>query len=297
MRLFNILLILISVISCSSITRIKSLEKINKKPVEIKVKRLKEVVYQIGKGQVKLIKLNNQHQTLESLSFKCSKKPIPILINKNNYFVMLSESYFSKNKKINCRLLNKENFVMQNFKIKVVPINYPKERLKVNKKHLRLSRRNLMRVKKEQKILNKIYKSSSLTPYFENNFLMPLQSKITSYYGMRRVYNNFKSSSHLGIDLRAKIGTKIRSSNSGKVVLAKHLFYTGNTVIIDHGVGIFSVYGHLSKLLVKENEILPLKSLIALSGATGRVSGPHLHWGVKVHYNWIDGLSLLKEKF
>ena len=76
-------------------------------------------------------------------------------------------------------------------------------------------------------------------------------------------------------------------------MFAGNLFFTGKTVIIDHGLGIFSIYGHFSQIDTKEGLILPKGAFVGLSGSTGRVSGPHLHWGVKIHGNWVDWLSLV----
>jgi murein DD-endopeptidase MepM/ murein hydrolase activator NlpD len=91
------------------------------------------------------------------------------------------------------------------------------------------------------------------------------------------------------------VGVPIPVSNRGKVSLAKDLFYTGFTVIVDHGLDIFSVYAHLSEVSVSENQIVEQGAIIGKSGNTGRTSGPHLHWGIKIHGHWVDGFSLIKE--
>jgi len=98
----------------------------------------------------------------------------------------------------------------------------------------------------------------------------------------------------LGTDYRAKVGTEIRAANDGHIVVSRDLFYTGGTVTIDHGLNIFTVYGHLSKMLVKEGDYVKKGDIIALSGKSGRVTGPHLHWGVKVDGDFIDGDSLIE---
>jgi murein DD-endopeptidase MepM/ murein hydrolase activator NlpD len=95
------------------------------------------------------------------------------------------------------------------------------------------------------------------------------------------------------VDYKAAVGDEIFSSNAGKIILARNLFFSGNTVIIDHGMGILTVYMHMSKLLVQLGDYVPQLSLLGLAGSTGRVTGPHLHWGVKVNGHWIDGLTLL----
>ena len=107
--------------------------------------------------------------------------------------------------------------------------------------------------------------------------------------------NNKKRSQHLGNDFRAKIGVKIPVSNRGKVVYVGDLFYTGGVVIVDHGLNIFSLYAHLSKTLVTTGTIVNRGDIVGLSGATGRVSGPHLHWGIKINGHNADGFSLVEE--
>jgi murein DD-endopeptidase MepM/ murein hydrolase activator NlpD len=165
----------------------------------------------------------------------------------------------------------------------------------VDQKKIELSARDQARVQREQIMLNKIYTEKSSQPYFNESFETPLKSFVTSYYGKKRVFNNMKKSQHLGIDFRAKIGVAIPSTNSGQVVFAGDLFFTGLTVIIYHGLDIYSVYGHLSRLDVRDYEMVKKGQVIGLSGASGRVSGPHLHWGVKIRGNYIDGFSLISE--
>ena len=97
----------------------------------------------------------------------------------------------------------------------------------------------------------------------------------------------------MGTDFRAAVGELVRTANTGKVVLAKNLFYTGNTVIVDHGVGLFTLYGHLSHITVQKGDEVGQLEIVGLAGQTGRVTGPHLHWGVKSQGHWVDGFSLV----
>ena len=104
----------------------------------------------------------------------------------------------------------------------------------------------------------------------------------------RRLYNGEQRNFHPGLDLKAPVGTKIRAPENGKVVLAKNLFFTGNTVALDHGYGVITLYAHMSKIRVHLGDQVKPGDLLGLSGKTGRVSGPHLHWqavirGVKVN--------------
>ncbi len=181
-----------------------------------------------------------------------------------------------------------------NFKIKAYP--YKQEFLKVPKKHVDLAQKDIDRWLKEKARLKEVYDAAILDrALFTEEFRRPLKSKVTSTYGKRRVFNNKKDSWHSGIDFRARTPIPIPSSNRGKVAFAGDLFFNGKTVIIDHGLGIFTMYCHLSKLSVQEGEIIPKGEIVGLSGNTGRSSAPHLHWGVKVSGNWINGFSLLDQ--
>jgi murein DD-endopeptidase MepM/ murein hydrolase activator NlpD len=172
---------------------------------------------------------------------------------------------------------------------------YLAEKLKVDPKKIKLDPKDEKRVIEEQVVLNRIYSSSPPTFLFTESFMQPMESVVTSIYGTKRVYNKLKKGQHLGIDYRAAIGDKVPAANAGKIVFSGDLFYTGWTVIIDHGVDIFSVYGHLSKTLVREGDVVKRGDLIGLSGNTGRTSGPHLHWGTKVQGQYIDGFVLIEE--
>jgi murein DD-endopeptidase MepM/ murein hydrolase activator NlpD len=121
-----------------------------------------------------------------------------------------------------------------------------------------------------------------------------MDSKITSSFGNKRLFNGKLKSYHNGIDFRAPIGTPVFASNSGVVRLAENLFYSGKVVILDHGNFIFTIYAHLSKIDVKAGQQVGKGQQLGLTGATGRVSGPHLHWGVKVNGAAVNPIQFVK---
>lgn len=204
------------------------------------------------------------------------------------------ETYFSDMRPFSCRVeADGKIFTVVDFKVE--SREYKAEQLKVDPKKIKLSPKAQERVMKEQAMLNKIYASSVPQFLFTQPFTLPMTSHVTSYYGTKRVYNKRKKGQHLGTDFRAAIGDKVPAANAGKIVFAGDLFYTGWTVIIDHGLDIFTVYGHLSKTLVNAGDVVKRGDIVALSGNTGRTSGPHLHWGVKVQGQYIDGSVLIEE--
>ena len=165
----------------------------------------------------------------------------------------------------------------------VVAGGYASEKLTVDSEKASPSKpRNLARIEKERSLTRGIY--SKITPerYWRKKFKKPMKSAMTSTFGRRRVFNGVTKSFHPGVDFRARVGDKIFAPAPGKVVLARNLFFTGNTIILDHGYGLFSIYAHLSKFIKHVGDPVKSGDWIAKSGATGRVSGPHLHWGVVI---------------
>jgi murein DD-endopeptidase MepM/ murein hydrolase activator NlpD len=113
-------------------------------------------------------------------------------------------------------------------------------------------------------------------------------------FGHRRVFNGQSRAPHSGADLRATTGTPIYAANRGRVVLAKELFFSGNAVFIDHGYGLYTTYLHLSKVDVAVGDVVERGEQLGLAGATGRVTGPHLHWGVRLLDARVDPFSLIR---
>jgi murein DD-endopeptidase MepM/ murein hydrolase activator NlpD len=230
----------------------------------------------------------------ENVKLFCGNKRIKLQVKEKKARAIIIESYFSDLNPFTCHLKENDQNLVEIF-FKVEDKEYKAEQLRVDSKRIKLSPKDQKRANKEQVVLNKIYASSADSLQFSTPFKEPMNSHVTSYYGTKRVYNKKKKGQHLGIDYRAPIGEKVPSTNAGKVVFAGDLFYTGWTVIIDHGLDIFSVYGHLSKTLVEAGQMVEKGHIIGLSGNTGRTSGPHLHWGVKVQGQYIDGFVLIEE--
>lgn len=247
--------------------------------------------YTIRPGEVRLIEFAIPHNNVD---LYCHDSFLKFEKKGKTGRAVVVESYFSELKPFSCVLKDKEK-ILSEFKFTVEVREYKAEQLRVDMKTIKLSPKDQARADSEQVVLNQIYASSMPKFLFDKAFIPPMKSLITSVYGTKRLYNKHKKSQHLGTDYRAAIGEKIPATNSGKIVFAGDLFYTGWTVIIDHGLDIFTVYGHLSETKVKAGEMVERGQLIALSGNTGRTSGPHLHWGVKVQGQYIDGHILIDE--
>jgi murein DD-endopeptidase MepM/ murein hydrolase activator NlpD len=168
-------------------------------------------------------------------------------------------------------------------------------RLEVESKYVELSAEDEARAARERREINDIYSQITPEALWTEPFSVPIPGVTGGRnFGHRRVFNDQPRAPHSGADLTATTGTEIRATNRGRVVLAKELFYSGNAVFVDHGLGIYSVYLHLSDIRVEPGEIIDKDQVLGLAGATGRVTGPHLHWGVRAQGARIDPFSLLE---
>jgi murein DD-endopeptidase MepM/ murein hydrolase activator NlpD len=171
---------------------------------------------------------------------------------------------------------------------------FPTTELKVDDRYVELSPEDAARAAREAQETDAIY--ATLTPecFWSEPFVAPVRgAKDGRNFGHRRVFNGQPRAPHSGADLRADVGTPVYAANRGRVVLAKDLFYSGNAVIVDHGLGLYTVYLHLSKIDVAPGAIVERGQRLGLAGATGRVTGPHLHWAVRIVDARVDPFSLL----
>jgi murein DD-endopeptidase MepM/ murein hydrolase activator NlpD len=167
-------------------------------------------------------------------------------------------------------------------KFRVVDGNYPSEKLTVDPKHVNPPKKAMAQIAADLKKIGKAYASSKNIKLWSGAFILPIESAMTSPFGTRRLYNGEPRSFHPGLDLRAAVGTPIHAAAAARVAFAGELYFTGNTVILDHGFGVFTLYAHMSKLQVKNDDVVKRGQVLGLSGKTGRVSGPHLHWGALI---------------
>jgi len=146
----------------------------------------------------------------------------------------------------------------------------------------------------ERTLKDRIFSISRSRALWSGRFLAPVNAQPTDSFGTRRTFNGKLASIHKGMDFRARSGTPVRAANAGLVVLAQPLYFEGNCIVIDHGLGLYTLSMHLSRIDVKEGEPVEKGELIGLSGATGRATGPHLHWAVRWHSAYLDPQKLLK---
>ena len=151
----------------------------------------------------------------------------------------------------------------------------------------------LVRITEEAERITRVWASPVVVPLWSGQFVRPVAEPSNSAFGSRSVYNGQARSPHGGADFASPAGTPVRSANAGRVALAGDLYFTGNTVIIDHGGGLFSFFAHLRTIAVRESDLVTTGALIGEVGATGRVTGAHLHWAIRANDARVDPMSLL----
>jgi murein DD-endopeptidase MepM/ murein hydrolase activator NlpD len=168
------------------------------------------------------------------------------------------------------------------------------ENLHVEKEFVEPNPEQVKRAQEEQRRLREIFDRATPERLWDGKFRVPLDGVTTGKnFGTRRVLNGQPGSPHGGVDFPAATGTPVHAAQRGQVVLAEELFFPGNTVVVDHGLGIYTFYGHLSEIEVKVGDALEAGAVLGKVGATGRVTGAHLHWGLTVERARVNPLQLV----
>ena len=184
----------------------------------------------------------------------------------------------------------------QSFNLKVTPKDYPAQELKVDSKFVDLSKTDADRAAVERKRNNEVVARYTPERLWALPFFRPVPGELSSTFGLRRVFNGQPRNAHRGLDFRAAAGDPIRAVADGVVALADSQFFAGNVVYVDHGLGVFSVYMHMSEIGVKEGDTITRGQVIGKVGSTGRVTGPHLHLSLMLQGTGADPLPLLETK-
>jgi murein DD-endopeptidase MepM/ murein hydrolase activator NlpD len=179
------------------------------------------------------------------------------------------------------------------YPLTVASRTFPVRRISVEEKFAEPPPEELARIERERKTVEAIFAAPPGERRWIDAFVVPVPGNATSSFGRRSIVNGQPRSPHSGTDFQAATGTPVVAPNRGRVALADDLYFPGRTIIIDHGAGVFSYLAHLSELRVKEGDVVDRGQTIGLSGATGRVTGPHLHWTLRLGAARVDPLSLL----
>jgi len=255
------------------------------------VKNANTVSLEINKKNISNVKL-----TFDKQNINFFQNPF----KENIYYALLPISYYQRQKdyRVIVSYIQDGKKVFEGKNLKVIDGKYKSEVINVPKTKFRPKPSRAKRTKKEYSQAIKVYNTVSKEILWNEEFIYPLNSKITSNFGTKRVYNGILKSYHSGTDFRAKNGTPILASNSGIVRISQDRFYSGNSIVIDHGQGVYSCYFHLSKMNYKVGDFIKKGDILGLSGDTGRVTGPHLHFSFRIHgiqVDPLDAISLLNK--
>ncbi|NPA54615.1 MAG: M23 family metallopeptidase [Aquificae bacterium] len=192
--------------------------------------------------------------------------------------------------------LKKNGKVVFSKRLKVKHKKYRVSKIWVKKR--KITKEVLKRIKEENNLLRKTFKVYTEKLFIEKKMHKPLKKLIvTTPFGAKRIINGKKRSYHWGTDFKGKTGDPIFASLSGKVVVARDMFFTGKTVVINHGLGLYTLYAHMSRIDVKEGDFVKAGDIIGRVGSTGRSTAPHLHFGVYINDIKADPMLVLSKRF
>jgi len=181
--------------------------------------------------------------------------------------------------------------------LEVLPPGFRERKLTVAERFVRIPASARKRIQADQAAFQKVWDAPFGARTFVDNFAKPRDAVITAYFGDKRTLNEKKTTQHFAMDLDGSTGDEIRASNDGRVVMVRDCYTSGNTVLLSHGAGLVTAYYHLSKFLVTEGEEVKRGQLLGLVGKTGRVTGPHLHFGTHIDRLWVNPQALLALPF
>jgi len=254
--------------------------------------------WKIPNGQTTLLEFK-EIKGFEYKSVEVGKKSFSIFTKPNDStkkYALIPFSYYEKaeNKTLKIHYKQDDKEKVENLLLKVITGKYAKEEIHVSSTKVNPRSKELKkRISKEYDEAMRIYSTVTPRSYISKPFIQPLNSKITSAFGKARVYNGSHKGYHSGTDYRAAMGTPIIAANDARVALVKKRFYSGGTVLLDHGEGIYTCYFHMSAFKVKEGQMVRQGDVLGLSGKSGRVTGPHLHFSARINAVQVDPLQLI----
>lgn len=179
--------------------------------------------------------------------------------------------------------------------VNIAEKDYPEQHLTLPESMVTPPQDVIDRIVREREKIVRALNAMENDRFWSGEFIRPVPGSISSLFGVRRFLNDQPRSPHRGLDFRGPEGTPIKAMDSGKVTLTGDFYYGGKTVIVDHGLGLQTVYMHLSEVQVNQGEYIYRGDVLGLVGMTGRSTGPHLHFGVYVLGEAVDPLPLVGE--
>ena len=222
-------------------------------------------------------------------------KPVMVLASGSSYTAIVGLSLATKpgTHTLKIEAAGKENAALD---FEVVEKTYTSQHITLkNKRMVNPEKRDMERIGREQRRIKQALATWNEATPDTLRFSLPVEGPVSSPFGLRRFFNEQARKPHSGLDLAAAEGTPIAAPAGGRVVDTGDFFFNGNTVLIDHGQGLVTMYCHMSRVDVKPGQAVTSENVIGAVGKTGRVTGPHLHWGVSLNDARVDPMLFLDQ--
>ncbi|HAK59081.1 MAG TPA: peptidase M23 [Nitrospiraceae bacterium] len=241
-----------------------------------------------GRGEIMLVTVKNAVKGVEG---KFNGKKIYFNPSHDSFKAMVGINLYAKPGKYNLALSVDGKKLRKTVVVKKK--HYPLQRLTLPKDMVTLSRENAARVRRDARKFKALWPGETKRVW-AGTFMNPLEGEVRSRFGLRRIINDIPKSSHTGVDVSGDMGAEVRAPNDGVAVLVDDMYYSGISLVLDHGQGIYTMFFHLSKITAKSGQNVKKGEVVGLVGSTGRSTGPHLHWGVRMQGARVDPVELLK---
>jgi murein DD-endopeptidase MepM/ murein hydrolase activator NlpD len=235
-------------------------------------------------GGVAVIKLGPADKVAPAVRW--NEQPVAIVSQKGQWFALLGIPLDTLPGEIDISVTAGSTITTRHLTVQIK--NYPEQRLTIkDKRKVEPNPDDLARIEREQKVTEAIKRRFS-EPAPDTDFALPARGPLSSRFGLRRIFNGLPRNPHAGLDVAVGTGAPVTAPADGVVANVDEYFFNGNTVFIDHGQGLITAYMHLSRTDVKAGQPVKKGDTIGAVGATGRVTGPHLHWAVILNNTPVD---------
>jgi murein DD-endopeptidase MepM/ murein hydrolase activator NlpD len=246
-------------------------------------------------GGVAAISLGSVETVKPAVRFGSKRVMVVNLDDQWTALVGLPLTILPGSKIISVQQPGKNDEKMVSFQVK--PKTYPEQRITLKeKKYVTPDKEQLARINREASHIREQFSVWRDTPTVPLLFDWPVEGRLSSPFGLKRFFNDKPRKPHSGIDIAASEGTDILMPLPGEVLDTGNYYFNGNTVFVDHGQGMISMFCHMSKISVKKGESLARGQKVGEVGMTGRVTGPHLHWSLSLNQNRVDPMLFLPER-
>ena len=235
-------------------------------------------------GGIAVVELEN-HSPTDKVTF--NDKQVVTVKRGDKYFAVIGIPLSSKADTFHLNISKKDQ--RKRIPFTVTDKAYKTQHLTIkNKRKVNPNEEDLKRIRAETKRIRAAFKQWTNIEDINFDFIVPVDGPQSSSFGLRRFFNKQPRRPHSGMDIAAPVGTPVKATAQGKVILTGDFFFNGNSVFLDHGMGVITMYCHLDSINVKEGEAVKQGDIIATVGKTGRVTGAHLHWTISLNDARVD---------